>query len=164
MTPVVDWAKLRAAYEEGNADIETLCKRFAVSQTEFDKRREDEGWSRPHQELTMDREGAAGRVTGAERLQMVEALFRSCAIHADEIEKRLSDMQALGQVADEKDTRILASLIRSVEKILELDARTKAIDKEAAEHADPGYAARTEQLRKALYERLTRLNQKGDDG
>ncbi len=173
----IDWRQVRAAYEGDRESVRAICRRFRIAPCTLYRRRAAEGWrwrgkrvkaKRPRQAASQAMKPPpvpSRRVSGAARLRMVDKLFRTCAMQIDEIEARLAQKRATGDVASEQETRTLASLVRSIEKIMELDAQARTAYGRKKTATSGHHTGRTEPWRQRLAERLVRFNEEaGGDG
>lgn len=146
-----DWTAVRAAYEDGKDSVDSLCKTFRVTRTALYQRRRREKW-RPR-----NRVDRTSKFTRSNRRRvMVARIFEALEQQIGDIEISLrneagkTDSSAAGR---ERAARTLSSLVRTLEKLFELDtgADPAAEARKEAAHRD------IEGLRQALAERIARL-------
>jgi len=150
-----DWTAVRVAYEAGAATVEDICRKHSVSPSAFYRKRKAEGWTprRPTAEAPATEASEIDR-RRRRRRGLVSRLFEALERQMREIESRIDgeagERSAAGR---ERDARTLASLVRTLEKLLGLDTGSggDATEREGAAHRD------IEGLRRALAERIERL-------
>lgn len=152
-----DWNAVRAAYESGKGSVDGLCKKFRVAKTALYRRRRHENW------LPRNRADGRGKATKPNRRRnMVARFFEALELQMRDIEINLkdeADPSDTSATSRERDARTLSSLVRTLEKLFELDtgADPAAIARKEAAHRD------IEGYRQALAERIARLGREGKD-
>jgi len=152
-----DWTAIRAAYESGEGSVEGLCKTHGVAKTALYIRRRRERWALRNR---VDSSNPATR--GNRRRVMVARFFEALEQQIHEIESSLQREAAQADTSAtsrERAARTLSSLVRTLEKLFELDtsADPAAEARKEAAHRD------IEGLRQALAERIARLGRERQD-
>jgi len=152
-----DWDAVRAAYEGGVGSIASLCAKFGIAKTALYKRRRHERW-RPRNRV--DRSNPATRTN--RRRVMVARFFEALERQIHDVETSLRGEAAQADTSSasrERAARTLSSLVRTLEKLIELDtgADPAAQARKEAAHRD------IEGLRQALADRIARLGRERQD-
>jgi len=131
-TDAIDWAPIRADYSARKMTEAALCARHGITPTQLRYRKEKDGWVRD-----LPRHG--------ERRALISRMFAALDRQVAQLEERMKD-DAQGEVA------LLATMARTLEKLMALDAREKA--------STPGPAADKDmaELRRQLARRIAQLS------
>jgi hypothetical protein len=139
----VDWLKVRRDYESGERSIDEICELHGCSKYGLHQRRQEENWvlRRPAYPRAF---GAGGRVNAAVRLQVL--LVRKL----EALEQRLQ----LDEKIDPADPLTgMLTLAKALEKVVDIEAKEKRRDDEAA----AGHPLINDASRMALARRLEAL-------
>ncbi len=146
-----DWNAIRTAYESGKDSVDSICKTYRIARTALYIRRRRERWAPRNR---VDRSNPATR--GYRRRVMVARFFEALERQIQDIESSLCHEAAQAETSAtsrERAARTLSSLVRTLEKLFELDtgADPAAQARKEAAHRD------IEGLRQALADRIARL-------
>jgi len=116
------WAEIRRAYLAANEPVSILCRRFGISTGTLYRRARGENWPKRRQakELAFvtSLPGSAGQDA------LVARLYEALRLQMTAIEKRLQAMPDLEETnattIAERDARTLSTLVRTLEKLIEL--------------------------------------------
>lgn len=116
------WSEIRRAYSETDEPVSALCKRFGISTGAFYRHARREKWPK----RTRPKE-AADRVIQTASIkpdELVTRLYETLRQQMIAIEKRLKTMPDLdannATATAERDARTLSTLVRTLEKLIEL--------------------------------------------
>ena len=180
-----DWVAVEAGYRDGVLTVGELCRRHGVSQRGLYRRARKYGWPlrRDRSGQNEDQANAAGkdglsraprssRAPQPSRRRLISRLFKTLETQMQSIEHRLNGQAEIvpQSAADrERDARTLSALVRTMEKLCELESADRR-DLEAAKAAqahvekDPARFERDIQdLRQALARRIAGFASGGDD-
>ncbi|WP_350333376.1 hypothetical protein [Coralliovum pocilloporae] len=114
------WSRIKALYEGQRMSVAALSRQFGVSQSAIHRRKKQEHWT--WQQPSEGKEQGVLAESGAElpgRTALVARLRRVFDKQVSEVEARLG---RLGQTSlDEKDARTLSTLVRTAEKLMDLE-------------------------------------------
>ncbi|MBT9289135.1 hypothetical protein [Prosthecodimorpha staleyi] len=133
-----DWRAIRAAYESGLRSQVELAADYGVNASTINYHKTREGWSEPAETPRLG-------INEGDRVMLVLRLFRMVDAQIGEIERRLTAADGTGP--DEKDARTLAALARTIELLIDLEAKTRPEAPAAPEEGDED-AFRTELARR----------------
>ena len=133
-----DWRAIRAAYESGLRSQVELAADYGINASTINYHKTREGWAEPAETPRLG-------INEGDRVMLVLRLFRMVDAQIGEIERRL--MAADGSGPDEKDARTLAALARTIELLIDLEAKTRPEAPAAPEEGDED-AFRTELARR----------------
>jgi len=160
----VDWVAVRHAYCAGDQKIAEICQHYGIAATGLYYRRRIENW--PHRN---NMSATAEKTSKQIHKNKIERLYALLDRLMKEIEMGTSNpvndegVSISGTADRERSARTLSSLIRSFEKIKELEADELAeiqeTDNDGVNEADEKEA---EHLRHILLERFARLTQSGE--
>ena len=146
----IDWDAVAAAYTEGALTLKQIGEQFGVTAGAISQRAKREGWpARKRVSVRQRKPGAAFE------WRLARALDRQIA----ELEDRWSDEDMLGDAANaEKEARTLNVLIRTAEKLKELEMNTQTRSGTSGDQSDKK-AERLDRkrLRETLERRLDKL-------
>lgn len=128
-----DWASIKADYLAGNKKISDICIEYGVSSTTLMQHRAMGGW--PGRYKT--------RVPSRKLL-----IARMFVVFEQQIEKM---ELAMLDGCDDKEIALLGQLVRTLEKLVELDTKQKTVGK-----SNVGQTHKSSQEMKALREKLSR--------
>jgi len=152
-----DWTAVRAAYERGEESIAEISRRFGVPTSTIYNRRDAEGWTTRQLKAPAPEKRSRKR-----RRQMVARFFETLARQMHDVEQSLAadpDGAETSSSGRERDARTLASLVRTLEKLVTLDTGP---DKAAKARKDAAHRD-IDGLREALAERIRRFAEGGSD-
>ena len=151
-----DWSAIRKACEAGGQTIAEIARRHNVSPHRIYRKRRQ--WARD------DEQGAAE----LDHQKMVQRLYNATDQQIRHLESRLASGEA---AFDEKEARMLGTIARTLDKIMELTPRDTQPKSKPAKSAKEKGSDETSQsasdldaLRKELAHRLDRLQQGRKDG
>jgi hypothetical protein len=133
-----DWRAIRAAYESGLRSQVELAADYGINASTINYHKTREGWAEPAETPRLG-------INDGDRVMLVLRLFRMVDAQIGEIERRLT--AADGSGPDEKDARTLAALARTIELLIDLEAKTRPEAPAAPEEGDED-AFRTELARR----------------
>ncbi|KPL54507.1 hypothetical protein ABB55_21670 [Prosthecomicrobium hirschii] len=133
-----DWRAIRAAYESGLRSQVELAADYGVNASTINYHKTREGWAEPAETPRLG-------INEGDRVMLVLRLFRMVDAQIGEIERRLTAADGTGP--DEKDARTLAALARTIELLIDLEAKTRPEAPAAPEEGDED-AFRTELARR----------------
>lgn len=133
-----DWRAIRAAYESGLRSQVELAADYGINASTINYHKTREGWAEPAETPRLG-------INEGDRVMLVLRLFRMVDAQIGEIERRLT--AADGSGPDEKDARTLAALARTIELLIDLEAKTRPEAPAAPEEGDED-AFRTELARR----------------
>lgn len=153
-TPEQDWAAIKRAWAEDKLTPKEIAAAYGLSYQKLSARARAEGWRKGES----GREGNAEKQRPASTPGLMKRLRQLLERQIEEIEN--TESEEGGAAARERDARTLSSLIRTMEKLLEMqrerEARRRARNEERGEDA--------ELLRGELARRLARLARSADAG
>ena len=157
----VDWAAVRHAYCAGDQTVTEICQHYGITKAGLYYRRRIENW--PHRN---NMSATAEKATQQIHKNKIERLYALLDRLMKEIEMESSSttgdegVPRSGTADRERSARTLSSLIRSFEKIKELEAEelleTRETNNDSINEADEKDA---EALRNTLYEKIEKLVQ-----
>lgn len=133
-----DWRAIRAAYESGLRSQVELAADYGINASTINYHKTREGWAEPAETPRLG-------INEGDRVMLVLRLFRMVDAQIGEIERRLTAADGTGP--DEKDARTLAALARTIELLIDLEAKTRPEAPAAPEEGDED-AFRTELARR----------------
>lgn len=128
----LDWAAIRAEYENTKLTVETIMDKHGVSRTRLYAMAQAEEWT-PRQ--SFDRSGRRGVIARMRRV----------------LERQLTFMEAEMDGSSDKEVALLGNMVKTLEKLIELDAKDK--QKEPSKQQSREMA----QLRQKLAARIDQL-------
>lgn len=129
-----DWSAVRRAYENGNQTVAEICSGFSISAPTLYRHLRDEGWQpRSSETLRHMKRDAPVENGGTSTERMLERLQDALELQMKEVEARLArhDVNLVSDTSVERDARTLASLVRTFERILELQ------ESHSSQHSEP---------------------------
>ena len=144
-----DWALLRHDYETGAATATAIAARAGMNRQQLVARARREGWSPPP--------GTAARAGTRETIRRLKALLQQ---RLGELEAQIGSLGAEASAASsERDIRAMNTLVRTLEKVLELERKDRA-----RRHKRSRERRRFDDAeREALAQRLEALNRAAAD-
>ncbi len=116
------WSEIRRSYTQTNEPVSAICDRFGISAGSLYSRARRESW--PKRRQTRDAAKPAGLAGPAQRHELVARLYETLRQQMTAIEKRLQLMPDLDDTnataTAERDARTLSTLVRTLEKLIEL--------------------------------------------
>lgn len=131
------WAAIRFEYEIGTSPAE-ISKHYGVSRRQIDYYRQRDGWTKP-KDRRWDVSG------------LVESMLAILGRQVAQMEMRMRDKLRQAATLDENDAGVLTNMAKTLEKLLELQAKQK----DATVARKP--ASNIQELRAKLAERLAQL-------
>ncbi len=160
----VDWAAVERAYVSGEETVAAIARRHKTSPSTIRSHASRNGWSRasgkasPPAPVDEDRD-----LHLAERQRIARRLTKAIDRILAKMENRMAHEKKKGTepttAADqERDSRLVHSLIRSLEKVTEFEADLDKAGSGRADAADArAFADEAERVRAEIAERLARL-------
>ena len=155
-----EWMAIRTQCEAG-AKISEIARTYGIGKSAIYKRRK--GWTGE----TADEAAALSGLSEPDHSVMVKRLYHATEQQIHHLEEKLKSGDA---AFDEKEARMLGTIARTLDKILEIAPKAKAKDR-SADHAahsdkdaandDDGNRVDPDALRQELANRLDRLQQAG---
>jgi hypothetical protein len=156
------WAEIRRLYAESDEPVRVLAARFGVSQGAIFARRAVEGWPRRRERSRGDgaEGGAKRRKMSASRAEfrhqtLIRRLYTAIDLRLRHMEKRMREGETLPATEEEREARGVSSLVRSLEKALQIDPTPEK--PRAGGGANGKFGADTERRRHEIAERLERF-------
>jgi transposase-like protein len=134
-----DWQELRRLYMTGEHTITALSQRFNISTTTFYRRRQKENWQRPK---------------GVRRASMVASPVTMKTLLAEALQDHIACQPRAEQLDapdKERAARTLSSLVRTLEKLNDIDGQ------EATDNNEQPFPRDLAELRFELAQRLAKL-------
>lgn len=160
----VDWAAVERAYVAGEETIAALASRLGTTTSAVSSRASRKGWKRSNGAARTKAPPDDDRnVHLAERRRLTRRLTTAIDRILAKMENRMASEKKRGakptSAADqERDSRMVHSLIRSLEKVTEFEAELERPDGGGDNAADArALADEAEQFRRDIAERLARL-------
>lgn len=156
-----DWAALRRAYVSGSEPVPAICARHGVTRHALYRRLEAENWPRRSQMgKSVARQGTGSGDAGA-RAALLASLYRRLERHLSSPGEDAGEAGEGSEATSEREARTLATLARTLEKLIELEdgLKRQAGDKEEG----AGDERDIERLRAELARRFARLAKSGGD-
>lgn|GEM_PF-2315840 len=146
----IDWDAVAAAYDEGSLTLKQISEAYNVSTSAITRRARQEGW--PPRSRKTKRKTKPDATFEA---RLARALDRQIS----ELEERWASDEALASSAQaEKEARTLNVLIRTAEKLKELEmAKTKSTGSKRDKDKSKGDELDRKRLRETLERRLDKL-------
>lgn len=135
MTDGPDWAAIRTAYETTPERLTQLAARFEVHWQAINARVQREGWS--HHDA-----GKSG-----DRQSLIDRLITM-------LERQIGYLEASMKTSDEKEVTLLGNMARTLEKLIDLDAKV------AGKKPDKKRDRELEDIKRKLADRIDQLRQK----
>ncbi|HHS83015.1 MAG TPA: hypothetical protein ENJ68_05785 [Devosia sp.] len=149
-----DWQKIRAEYVASDCTVAQICRTHSVSRSALQRKKSEQGWPA----RASGRSGGRGKKT-VSRSDLIARMYRV-------LENQLQRMeQASMEQPCEKEFALLGQMVRTLEKLADLDAKVKA-DAKAALDANPDASGKgrrhadspqMRQLRQKIAQRLMAL-------
>jgi hypothetical protein len=115
--PAAFWARVRERYEEGRESVAAIAADMKITRQTLTVRARREGWRL----RASPRKGAGGT---RETLQRFKALLQQ---RLSEFEAQIGSLSAEASAAtSERDIRAMNTLVRTLEKVLELERKERA--------------------------------------
>jgi hypothetical protein len=176
------WADVRRAHELSDEAAAAFCRRLGVSRSAYYSRRKREGWGPRVCEgasvESKEKQASLGRLPGGARLNQKQAAASATQAKPRKVSRRqltkrlyaaieqeleqLESQVARGAVDSvsviERRSRTLMTMIRSLEKVLELDADKSKRPRQAAKRDERQARDNIDQLRQEIAQRLERLH------
>ncbi len=123
------WPEIRRAYIEANEPVSKICDRFGISTSSLYSRARGENW--PRRKKAGKAVKSSGLSGQAQQDELVARLYDTLRQQMTAIETRLQSMPDLDDnnatATAERDARTLSTLVRTLEKLTELqDSALKA--------------------------------------
>lgn len=159
------WAEVRRLYVETNVPVREIARRFELSESAIFARRAFENWparsARRRAVRTADENADAGGKIRASRGEhrhqaLVRRLYTAIDLRLQLMEKRMRDGETLPATEEEREARGLGSLVRSLEKVLQIDP-TPEKSGAGGTSEKSGTGTDIERRRHAIAERLEKL-------
>jgi len=135
MTDGPDWAAIRTAYETTPERLTQLAARFSVHWQAINARVLKEGW----------KQHDAGR--SGDRQSLIDRLITM-------LERQIGYLEAAMKTSDEKEVTLLGNMARTLEKLIDLDAKV------AGKKPDKKRDRELEDIKRKLADRIDQLRQK----
>jgi hypothetical protein len=185
--PLETRAEARRLYEAGEMTVKQIEGRVGVSRSTLVKWAAKEGWRRPAPAT----QGPVGQPTGtsagssarrsntrtgrsrpasaralkAGRVGLVQRLYGVIDRNLNLLESRMSDIDPADPAQPDRDTRALGTLVRSLEKLKELEPGHDSTTAAPKSGRAPATAEEEDQLRMRIVERALKLRERrGPDG
>lgn len=161
-----NWQAIRAAVERGDASLESIARQFGASRSTIYRRRQRWMGIKADTGNKKAKAGKAGKdgKDGIDHKAMVDRLYAA----ADQQIRNLESRLASGEAAfDEREARMLGTIARTLDKIMDLTPKEDATAKtarKAQDMADDHDERDPDILRKELAQRLERLQQRSANG
>lgn len=118
--PAAVWARVRERYEHGIEAVATIAKDAGITRQALTARARSEGWKMRGYAQTQSRRGQGTRAT----LARFKALLQQ---RLSEFEAQIGTLSAEANAAtSERDIRAMNTLVRTLEKVLELERKERA--------------------------------------
>ncbi|MBL4758395.1 MAG: hypothetical protein JKY32_12410 [Rhizobiales bacterium] len=132
------WADIRCGYVESGETVQGLCARYGISPSTLYSRARRENWPKRKQlkpVIESDNPESVGEVNYPEQAKLVARLYAALHQQMSAIERR---MQVKPEINDtnatataERDARTLSTLVRTLEKLIELQNSNKSVSDKA---------------------------------
>lgn len=152
-------AAARRAYVEGTETVIEIGRRLGVSESTIHRWRREEGWPpRTHHGRRCRRKP----ISVVARENLIPRLYGAISRNLTLLEKSMADDEA-APGGEERNTRAVGAMARTVEKLKELEAGTDHTTAAAAPKSGSATADldETERLRLELAERILKLRERG---
>lgn len=154
----VNWVAVRHAYCEGKQSLVEICRQYGLTNRQLRYRREKEGWpprqsGQPSQKSTSDTSPQRQIARLYRLLDRLMNEIEALPDHAD-TEKGAPEMSSADR---ERSARTLSSVIRSFEKIKELEAEELSQNQTQSNDELNEEKNRAKAFREILRERLAKL-------
>lgn len=167
-----DWAAIRAAYEADNETVREICAAHGIRSACLYERRAAEGWRRRADRRKPSRAARAravprpsGRARSGERAALVRRLYRRFTSQLEALDARLESVGDAAAATDgEKEARALATLARTLEKLIEIEDGIGRADAARTGGARDRTEHDVDRLRLALARRIERLARSAGEG
>lgn len=129
----IDWDQIRIAYEETPEKLDDMAKRFGVARSSICLRMRTDGWMRRKRLVVVDAR------------MLIRRMYRL-------IERVLVRMEKAEEPMTEKDAAVLNRMAATLERLMEIEARTPQPPTRGAKET-----AEMQQIRKTIARRLEQL-------
>ncbi len=153
-----EWIKAREDYANRAITVASIAKRFGLSQIEMSMEAKRRGW--PSRTKT----SKAAPETAATETPKPPGLVRSVFKTIEGELRKLDSHQGTTSQDRERASRALSQMVSSLEKAVEMQSRIDKTNAKGSKTKDKEQLAHAEDLRRAIAERLERLNSKRDAG
>lgn len=182
------WADVRLAYADGATPLKDIAARFGLTPQRIGTKAKKEGWTRspgpapekgagrkratrskparvrpgiaPADAAKSGSEKQSGRLpTRAAQKAVIARLYRAITVKLEHMEKRMASGEDRSAQDEERESRALATLINTFEKVTE--AVTGLEHERGAGRARSAAGADAERMRREIAERLERLGGSG---
>lgn len=157
------WSRIRRDYERDREGIAALCARYGVSQSALYRRARAEDWRKRVERRRLS------RMPGGRRTLMIDQLYRIVEQEVQMIERALAPPGRRGDGAGpafaerERQLRALNSVMRTLDRLIQVDARTRADNpREDKQEIDNFTEADAQHLRTDLARRLAGLRESAE--
>lgn len=124
------WAEIRRLYIETDVPVRELAERFGLGERAVFARRKAEQWparsaraAKPQARKRGPKQGARAPASRSEprHRALIRRLYTALDLRLQLMEKRMRDGEVLPPAEEEREARGLNSLVRSLEKALQID-------------------------------------------
>ena len=176
------WAQVRMAYEANEIPVRDICLSYGIPHLQLYQRLRAEGWTLRSASRHVVRTNEVRRVRNAikvTRRDLISRLYAVINLKLTQLEKLMESETPADAVNQERHTRSINGLVRSLERTTEIDAATPAPAGKSATRnpaaadvagtardshagaaspaAPPHDPAHTERLRRELAQRIERI-------
>ena len=120
------WPDIRRAYVDTNEPVSAICGRFGISTGSLYRRAKRENW--PGRTRTNGGADSGALAGSSEQDELVARLYQTLRQQMTAIEARLQSMPDIDDTnataTAERDARTLSTLVRTLEKLIELQSVT----------------------------------------
>ena len=160
-------AAARRLYVQGSDTVDEIAEKLGISSSTTYRWAREEGWPRRSKGAGGSRRRRrAAAVLGltVSREDLIPRLYAAIARNLTRLENRMTNNEAASGGGDERDTRAIGTLARTLEKVTELEAgtdhTTAAAPKSGTATAKPDLDE-AERLRLELADRILKLRERG---
>jgi hypothetical protein len=160
-------AEARQLYEAGELMIKEIVAHLGINPSTLLRWAAKHGWQRPTQATRVPgrRRPASAKALKAGRMELVQRLYDVIDRNLTLLESRMSDLDPADPAQPDRDTRALGTLVRSVEKLKELEPGHDSTADAPKSGRAPATAEEEDQLRMRIVERVLKLRERrGPDG
>ena len=156
----INWVAVRHAYGDGKHTIASICRQQGLTRGQLEYRRKKDGWPSRHPAPQ-----SGGHKTNVSPPNRIKRLYRLLDRLMKEIEMQSSNQISKDNAADvstadrERSARTLSSLIRSFEKIKELETEELSVKQaKSDDQLNEAEEKKVKELCEILEERFAKLS------
>lgn len=156
----IDWVAIRPLYEQGTQTVQAIADAYDVSASVISNRARKNLWHMRSSKISRAGQSGSKRTAGKRnhapisRHDLVMRMYRVVEAQITQMERKLmqtDDQEGGPHLADEKEARLLGTLARTLEKLIDLENASQTVKK-------PKEKKDLDELRQALTDRMEKLN------